>query len=356
MKLADFDFNYPEELVAAYPCEPRDSARLMVARRLNGPGEGGLEHRAFRDLPDLLDRGDCLVLNRTRVFPARLLGKKSTGGRADILLVREHEPGLWVVLSSGLKSGMRLHFPADLRATVEALDEDGQYLCRFDRPDVLDYAENHGMAPLPPYILRRRRLADAGGKDGRKQTSASEDNARYQTVYARQAGSIAAPTAGLHFTMDLFARLERKGIRTAWLTLHVGRGTFKPIEHEDPRHHRMLPEWYRMKDKDCQVIKSTMAEGRRVAAVGTTSTRVLETLARATEGIHSCEGWTDLYIHPGHEFKAVSALVTNFHLPCSTPLMLASAFLGRRRLLAAYREAVSRGYRLFSFGDAMLML
>ncbi|MBI5211723.1 MAG: tRNA preQ1(34) S-adenosylmethionine ribosyltransferase-isomerase QueA [Elusimicrobia bacterium] len=354
MRISDFDFEYPEELVAAYAVEPRDAARLLVVRR----GSGAREHRVFAELPGLLSPGDCLVLNRTRVLAARLLGRKATGGRADLLLVRELEPGRWAVLASGLKAGGRLEFAGGLEGTVESLDDDGQYVCRFSRPDIVEFLEAHGMAPLPPYILKRRRGLgrQAQGPGAPAPSGALEDRSRYQTVYASQAGSIAAPTAGLHFTPEVLARLEGAGVIAARLTLHVGRGTFRPIEAADPADHRMLPEWYRMEAEDARAVASALAAGRRVVAVGTTSTRVLETLAASPRGLTAAEGWTDLYIRPGHAFKAVGGLVTNFHLPRSTPLMLAAAFLGRERLLAAYEEAVARRYRLFSLGDAMLIL
>ncbi|MBI5883040.1 MAG: tRNA preQ1(34) S-adenosylmethionine ribosyltransferase-isomerase QueA [Elusimicrobia bacterium] len=354
MRLSDFDFEYPEAQIAAEPADPRDSARLMVVRRPSGGKAASWEHRIFRDLPGLLEPGDCLVLNRTKVFPARLLGKKSTGGKADLLLVHELEPDLWAVLSSGLKTGMKLVFPGGLRATVEGLDDEGEYLCRFDRRGLMGFAESHGMAPLPPYIRKARRALRSHG--AAEDAASAADLARYQTVYAREPGSIAAPTAGLHFTPAVFAALEARGVKTAWVTLHVGRGTFRPIEHDDPRSHRMLPEWYRMEEVDAVAVRAAKAEGRRVVAVGTTSTRTIETVARGPGSSSPAEGWTDLYIHPGHEFKAVTGLVTNFHLPRSTPLLLASAFLGRVDLMAAYRDAIGRGYRLFSFGDAMIIL
>lgn len=349
MRLSDFDFDYPETAVASEPAAPRDSARLLVARR--GPGGPRREHRVFRDLPGLLEPGDCLVLNRTKVFPARLLGRKATGGKADLLLVRELEPGLWAALSSGLKPGMRLEFASGLSAAVESLDDEGQYVCRFCRTAILGFLQEHGLTPLPPYIRKARRSRGAAA-DG----TAAGDGDRYQTVYARHQGSIAAPTAGLHFTEAVFSALKDRGVSTAWVTLHVGRGTFRPVEHEDPRQHRMLPEWYRVEAEDAAAVARARGEGRRVVAVGTTSTRTLETLAAGPGFSSAAEGWTDLFILPGHEFRAVGGLVTNFHLPRSTPILLAGAFLGREPLLEAYREAVSMGYRLFSFGDAMLIL
>ena len=340
LSLSDFDFEFPEELIATEPAQPRDSSRLMAVERASG----AWRHARFFDLPDLLCAGDCLVLNLTRVFACRLLGRKATGGRAELLLVREIESGLWAALSSGLKAGMLLNFPSGMTAKVEGLGAEGEYLCRFDPADVASYLERHGLAPLPPYIVKKRREPDR------------RDLERYQTVYASERGSIAAPTAGLHFTPGLLERLAARGVRIARVTLHVGRGTFRPIQAEDPSLHQMLPEWYRMSADQAQVVRETMASGRRVVAVGTTSTRTLETLARRPEGFGPGEGLTDLYIRPGHEFRVVSALVTNFHLPKSTPLLLAAAFLGRERLLAAYREAIAQRYRLYSYGDAMAIL
>ncbi|MDE2038474.1 MAG: tRNA preQ1(34) S-adenosylmethionine ribosyltransferase-isomerase QueA [Elusimicrobia bacterium] len=338
MPLSDYDFFYPEELVACEAAEPRDSARLLLADRASG----SIEHRIFRDLPELLDPGDCVVLNVTRVLACRLLGKKSTGGKADLLLVRQLSPGLWSALASGLKIGAALEFPGGLTARVEGLDEEGEYQLRFSSDDIPAYLEERGLAPLPPYIAKRR-------------PPRPFDRRRYQTVYAARDGSIAAPTAGLHFTDDLLAALSRRGVRLASLTLHVGRGTFRPILAQDAAQHRMLPEFYELKSAEAAKIEAARSEGRRVVAVGTTSTRALETLGGRPEGFGPGSGWTSLYIAPGHRFRIVSSLVTNFHLPRSTPLLLASAFLGRERLLAAYREAVRLRYRLYSFGDAMLI-
>ncbi len=334
--LSDYDFEFPEELIADKPAEPRDSSRLMVVDRATG----ALKHKVFRDLPEFLGPGDCLVVNRTKVFACRLSGKKSTGGKAELLLVKEQEPGLWCALASGFKAGMKLVFEDGMTAVVEGLNGDGEYLIRFSDPDVAGYLERRGLPPLPPYILKKK-----GGK------SDESDLARYQTVYAKEQGSIAAPTAGLHFTPALLEKILALGVTVAEITLHVGRGTFRPITSEDARRHVMLPEWYCVPDETARLIR----EAKRVIAVGTTSTRTLETLARRPEGFGPGEGWSELYLYPGQEFKLVSGLVTNFHLPKSTPLLLASAFLGREKLLAAYREAFKERYRLYSYGDAMLI-
>jgi S-adenosylmethionine:tRNA ribosyltransferase-isomerase len=340
LPLSDFDFQFPEELIASLPAEPRDSSRLMVLDR----AAGAVHHRRFSDLPRFLRPGDCLVLNETKVLPCRLLGKKATGGKVDLLLVREIEKGLWSGLATGLKAGMRLTFPPGLSASVEGLNDDGEYLCRFDRTDLSGYLAEHGNAPLPPYILKQKRAP------------AAADRERYQTVYASAAGSIAAPTAGLHFTVGLLEELRGAGVRCAKVTLHVGRGTFRPVTVADARRHPMLPEYFRMPEAEAEVVARTMREGGRVVAVGTTSTRTLETLARQEGGFGPGTGWTGLYICPGHEFRAVTGLITNFHLPKSTPLLLAAAFAGRERILSAYQEAFRERYRLYSYGDAMLVL
>src|SRR5579883_2804725 len=336
IKLSDYDFDYPEELIASQPAEPRDASRLLVLGRQSGERR----HAHFRDLPKFLAPGDCLVLNRTKVLSCRLSGKKSTGGKAELLLVKELAPGRWSALASGLKKGGVLEFPGGLSARVEGLSAEGEYELSFSRTDVPAYLEEHGLTPLPPYILKKKR-----------QTTAY-DVARYQTVYARDRGSIAAPTAGLHFTPELLAALEKKGVSLAYVTLHVGRGTFRPITADDASAHKMLPEWYRLEPDQAAVI----AKAERVIAVGTTATRTLETLARRPEGFGPGEGESELYLYPGSEFKVLGGLITNFHLPRSTPLMLAAAFAGREKLLAAYREAIAMRYRLYSYGDAMLIV
>lgn len=386
-RLEAYDFEYPTEFIAKCPAEPRDSSRLLILDRKSGD----LAHRHFRDLPQYLKAGDCVVINRTKVWPARLVGRKSTGGKAELLLVREIEPGRWTALASGLRPGMRIHLAEDSTLDIESLNDEGEYVCRFSSADVLGLMSRIGMAPLPPYILKSRKLQPrgvptnivAGPSCGSPESmDRSADLDRYQTVYARDAGSIAAPTAGLHFTPELLGRLKAQGVRIAEIVLHVGRGTFKPVTAEDVREHRMLPEWYHVPTQALSAIQSTRQNGGRIVTVGTTATRTLETLAKRGElgsaprikhenldedlGDSSTlapkspgdgfTGWTDLYIGPDHRFEAVNALITNFHLPRSSPLILAGAFAGRECLLAAYREAIVRGYRLYSYGDAMLIL
>lgn len=339
LPISDYDFPFPEELIASEAAEPRDSARLMTVDRATG----AWTHRVFRELPQLLRPGDCVVLNKTKVMSCRLIGRKKTGGKADLLLVKELEPGVWAALASGLKRGGGLEFADGLAAEVQGVNEAGEYVVRFNSTDLQGHFERHGLAPLPPYIAKKRAPRET-------------DRQRYQTVYAQHQGSIAAPTAGLHFTDGVLAALRERGVELAYVTLHVGRGTFRPITADDAARHEMLPEWYRLDERDAAVIARARACGARVVSVGTTTTRTLETLAARPEGFGPGEGWTSLYITPGRPFALIGGLITNFHLPKSTPLLLASAFLGREKLLAAYQEAFARRYRLYSFGDAMLIL
>lgn len=339
LPLSDFDYEYPESQVASSAAEPRDSARLMVLNR----AAGTIEHAVFRELPRFLRPGDCLVVNRTKVMPCRLFGRKSTGGKADLLLVRELAPDTWAALASGFKAGQTLEFPGGMTAKVEGLTEEGEYRLAFAAADLRPYLAEHGLPPLPPYIAKKRVPSRA-------------DAARYQTVYARDDGSIAAPTAGMHFTPELMNKLKNSGVNFAFITLHVGRGTFRPITSEDASAHVMLSERYEVEPAEAGIISEARARGGRIVSVGTTTTRTLETLAARPEGFGPGTGESALYITPGYRFRAIDALITNFHLPRSTPLLLAGAFAGRERLLSAYREAVSLGYRLYSFGDATLVI
>lgn len=342
-----FEYEVPDDLVATAPCAERDASRLLVLRR-----EGGLEHRIFQELPELLSPGDCIVLNRSRVLPARLEGRKGTGGAAEILLIAEVAPGLWSALSGGLKPGAVITFPGGVTAVAEARAGDGAWLMRFSTTEVRALQESHGSPPLPPYIRSRRKRA------GLVQSGA-EDAERYQTVYAQERGSLAAPTAGLHFSPEVLARLRERGVIIAEVVLHVGLGTFRPIVADDVRQHEMLAERYEVPQRAVEAIRTAKARGSRVIAVGTTATRTLETVfARGVTQAPAAPltGSTSLYILPGHEFKAIDALQTNFHQPASTPLLLACAFVGKERLFAAYQEAIAKRYRLFSYGDAMLIL
>jgi S-adenosylmethionine:tRNA ribosyltransferase-isomerase len=335
MRTAEFDFPLPEELIASEPLPERDSSRLMVLRR---EGDGDPEHLNFSKLPGLLDAGDLLVLNRTKVLPMRLRGTKRNGLPLEILLIRNLEGKNWEVMSKGQYTG-RLEISDRINAHLEKgevaeLDYEG---------DLRDILWADGEMPLPPYIKRRAHDGDKG---------------RYQTVYATQEGSIAAPTAGLHFTPGLIRTLEDRGVLVRYLTLHVGKGTFTPVRAESLDGHEMEREFF---DIDRTLLEDIEKRKGRLVAVGTTSTRALEGfLSGQYEAAESSNGMfrgsTSIFIHPGYRFRAVDALLTNFHLPRSTPLMLASAFCGRKKLLHAYSEAVSGSYRFFSYGDAMLIL
>ncbi len=340
MKTADFDYHLPAEMIAQHPLEPRDASRLLVLRR-----EGGvLEHVRFSDLPSYVHSGDLLVANDSRVLRARLRGhKRRSGGQVEVLLLRRLGGERWEVLVGGqrIREGLELILgrpegPA-VSARVEEVRPDGTRVVAF-AADVEPLLDVLGAVPLPPYI--HAPLADAE---------------RYQTIYARVAGSAAAPTAGLHFTPALLERLQHLGVRLAFVTLHIGLDTFQPVEVEEVAAHPMHAEWCSVPAEVAAAVQETRRAGGRVVAVGTTAARALETAAQ--DG--SCSpyaGWTRLFIYPGYRFRAVDALVTNFHLPRSTLLMLVSAFAGRETILAAYAEAMRRGYRFYSFGDAMLIL
>ena len=338
MRTSDFDYDLPPELIAQQPVEPRDAARLLVATR----SSGALGHHHVRDLPSLLRQGDLLVLNDTRVMAARLLGARAdTGGRVELLLLREHEDGSWSALvrpGRAAMPGRQYRLEANdgpLTATVRCRAEEIATVT-FDRP--IDPA-SAGAVPLPPYI---REFAG--------------DPERYQTVYAREARSAAAPTAGLHFTPGLFERLAKAGVEHAFLTLEVGAGTFRPVRTEDPAEHILPPERYHLPPATADAIRAARAGGRRVVATGTTVVRTLEHALGTGGGGGSTEGETALFIRPGHAFTVVDALLTNFHLPRSTLLMLVSAFAGHDLIRKAYAEAIRERYRFYSFGDAMLIL
>ena len=334
MRTSEFDYDLPPELIAQQPVEPRDAARLLVATR----SSGALGHHHVRDLPSLLRRGDLLVLNDTRVMAARLLGARAdTGGRVELLLLREHEDGSWSALvrpGRAATPGRQFRLEATdgpLTATVRCREEEIATVT-FDRP--IDPA-TAGAVPLPPYIREFE-----------------GDPERYQTVFAREARSAAAPTAGLHFTPNLFERLAKAGIEHAFLTLEVGPGTFRPVRTEDPAEHVLPPERYRLPPATADAIRAARTEGRRVIATGTTVVRTLEHAL----GAGATEGETALFIRPGHAFTAVDVLLTNFHLPRSTLLMLVSAFAGHDLTRKAYAEAIRERYRFYSFGDGMLIL
>jgi S-adenosylmethionine:tRNA ribosyltransferase-isomerase len=361
MRTTEFDYHLPPELIAQAPVEPRDTSRLMVVDR----GAGEISHCRFYDLPAFLDPGDLLVYNQTRVIRARLFAVKPTGGKVEILLLRPRkgvsaeQARTWEVLvgGKGVRPGLTLTLldgpdgaPMGAEAKVVEQGERALRVLRFDRP-VLPLAADIGMTPLPPYIHR-----------------SLEDDERYQTIYARKPGSAAAPTAGLHFTPALLYELREKGVRSEFVTLHIGLDTFQPVREERIEDHEMHREYCLIRPEVAQEINQTKLKGRRVVAVGTTSVRVLETAAaEARKGlpgsggcprqtVASFEGETDLFIYPGYDFRAVDALVTNFHLPRSTLLLLVAAFAGKDLIERAYAEAVDREYRFYSFGDAMLIL
>lgn len=335
MNTSDFDYDLPPASIAQRPAEPRDSSRLMVMRREPAP----LEHRVFHQLPSLLEAGDLLVLNETRVIPARLPARKVTGGRAEILLLKRHSPRVWEAMVGGAKLGAGRKLLVGDSMEAEILEDlgDKRRMLRFSRSLSAELGQL-GQMPLPPYIKTPLRSAE-----------------EYQTVYARDPGSAAAPTAGLHFTPALLENLRQKGIEIVTVTLHVGLDTFAPVMEEDPRQHAIHSEWCRLDEQAAAAINR--ARGR-VIAVGTTSVRTLESAARQAapgERVGAFEGPTDLYILPGFTFRAVDALITNFHLPRSTLLMMIAAFAGRERVLEAYAMALAEGYRFYSFGDAMLI-
>ncbi len=337
MRIEDFDYELPDEAIARHPAQKRDASRLLVLDRTRAE----VSHHVFSELPALLARDDLLVVNDTRVLPARLAAKKSaTGGRVEILLIEpiDDSPVIWramVAASKGVRAGAKLDLSDGSVATVISEEGEGFVLLELPRPAV-ELARMMGEIPLPPYLGR---CADA------------DDTTRYQTVYARgEERSVAAPTAGLHFTPELFDRLAAAGISRAEITLHVGPGTFLPVRVDDVEKHRMYPERFEVSPETAEKLRNAR---QRVIAVGTTVTRVLETIGRPAQ---AHRGATDLFLRPGHVFRGVDAMITNFHLPRSTLLMLVSAFAGRDRILAAYREALARGYRFFSYGDAMLIL
>ena len=341
MKTSDFHFELPPELIAQTPLDRRDASRLLVLDRETGKRE----HRHFYELPEYLNPGDCLVMNDSRVLPARLIGRRLPGGGAsEILLLADRGNGRWECLvrpGRKLRPGAVVDFGDGLlRATIESEAADGNRIVRFDYEGVfLEVLERLGEMPLPPYIHEKL-----------------EDRERYQTVYSRALGSAAAPTAGLHFTPELLKQLEEKGVRLCWLTLHVGLGTFRPVKEENILDHEMHSEFCVIPEETARIINETRAAGGRIVSVGTTTCRTLESFAKADGSVEAKSGWTDIFIYPGYRFKCVDALITNFHLPESTLLMLVSAFAGRERVLEAYREAVEMKYRFFSFGDCCLFL
>ena len=339
MKTHDFWYNLPEELIAQTPLEKRDTSRLLVLDKQTGE----FSHQHFYDIIDHLKPGDCLVMNDSRVLPARLLGHRPTGGAVELLLLRDLGEKKWECLAKPgrkLQKGQEVIFGnGELRATVTDVCDDGNRIVKFHYEGIfLEVLERLGKMPLPPYIKAEL-----------------QDQERYQTVYSREVGSAAAPTAGLHFTQELLEKIRNKGIKTAFVTLHVGLGTFRPVKAEDISEHHMHSELCMLSEETAQKLNETRAVGGRIICVGTTSCRTLESLVNEDGTFSAKSKWTDIFIFPGYRFKAMDALITNFHLPESTLVMLVSAFAGRDNVLNAYAEAVKVRYRFFSFGDAMFI-
>ena len=339
MKKSDFDFELPEELIAQTPIQQRDHSRLMHLDKQTGE----ISHEHFYDLPRFLKKGDCLVLNDSRVLPARLIGCRSTGGSVELVLLRDLGEGRWECLSRPgrkTKPGTELSFGGgELTATVESVAEGGNRIVQFHYEGIfLEVLERLGKMPLPPYI--KEELQDAE---------------RYQTVYSREIGSAAAPTAGLHFTRELLAQIETMGVNVCYVTLHVGLGTFRPVKEDEIENHEMHSEFCIIPERTARIVTETKKAGNRVIAVGTTSCRTLESFANEDGSLPVSSGWTNIFIYPGYRFKCIDALITNFHLPESTLIMLVSALAGREHVLNAYKCAVEERYRFFSFGDAMMI-
>ncbi|SDK56523.1 tRNA preQ1(34) S-adenosylmethionine ribosyltransferase-isomerase QueA [Natronincola ferrireducens] len=340
MRTKDFYFDLPQELIAQKPLDKRDQSRLMILDKTTGE----ITHTFFYNIIDFLKAGDCLVLNNTRVLPARLIGEKEgTGGKIEFLLLKRIKLDTWETLvkpGKKAKIGTTFNFGGGvLKGKVIAIGEEGSRIVEFDYDGIFeDILDQLGKMPLPPYI-----------------TETLEDNERYQTVYSKNKGSAAAPTAGLHFTEELLEQIEKKGVKIAYITLHVGLGTFRPVKVEDIESHKMHSEYYMISEEAAKIINETKIQGGKVIAVGTTSCRTLESAANATGEMKEGSGWTDIFIYPGYKFKVVDNLITNFHLPESTLIMLVSALAEKNQTMHAYTTAVKEKYRFFSFGDAMFI-
>ncbi len=340
LKKEDFFFNLPEDQIAQDPLEDRSSSRLLVLNKKTGE----TSHHVFREIPDFLKPGDCLVINDTKVIPARLIGEKeSTGGKVEVLLLKRKENDIWETLvkpGKKMKPGARVSFGGGLlKAEVLDVVDEGNRLIHFEYEGIFEeILDQLGQMPLPPYI-----------------THQLEDKNRYQTVYAKHSGSAAAPTAGLHFTPELLEKIKDMGVEIAHVTLHVGLGTFRPVKVDNILEHHMHSEFYQIEASEAEKINRAKDSGHRVICVGTTSCRTIESAADETGHLKECSGWTEIFIYPGYKFKVLDCLITNFHLPESTLIMLVSALAGREHVLAAYEEAVEKEYRFFSFGDAMFI-
>ena len=339
MKTEDFNYDLPEELIAQTPLENRDESRLLVLSKKTGD----IEHKHFYDIINYLEEGDALVLNDTKVLPARLFGvKEDTKAHIEILMLKQGEKDIWECLTKPakrVKVGTKINFGGLLTATALEVKEEGIVTYKFEYDGIFyEILDKLGTMPLPPYIHEKLK-----------------DQSRYQTVYAKEEGSAAAPTAGLHFTKELLKKIEEKGIKIVYVTLHVGLGTFRPVNVDNITDHKMHSEYYIMSKESADILNETKKNGKRIISVGTTSTRTLETIVNLYGEFRECSGWTEIFIYPGYEFKAINCLITNFHLPKSTLVMLVSALAGRENILNAYNEAIKQKYRFFSFGDAMFI-
>ena len=339
MKTDDFDFYLPDKLIAQTPLEKRDLSRLLVLDKKTG----NIEHQSFFDIIDYLNEGDVLVLNDTKVMPARIFGiKEDTGAVIELLMLKETEKDVWEVLSKPakrIKIGTTVKFSDKLKAECIGIKEEGIRIFKFIYSGIFyEILDELGEMPLPPYIHEKLK-----------------DKDRYQTVYAKNIGSAAAPTAGLHFTKELMDKIKDKGVKIEYITLHVGLGTFRPVNVEDVTNHKMHSEFYQMSKQTADILNEAKKNNDRIISVGTTSTRTLETIMNLYGEFKECSGWTDIFIYPGYEFKAITSLITNFHLPKSTLIMLVSALAGKENIMKAYLEAVQNEYRFFSFGDSMFI-
>ncbi len=344
-KICQYDHDIPKHLIAQHPTTKRDESRLLVLHRNNAK----IEHKKFPEIIEYLKPGDVLVLNDTKVSPVRIIGSRTTGGRVEGLIIKETDKNTWEVLLQSnhrLKVNELLNFNNSVKGNIVCRKSTGSWIIKFeDRKKFLQMLENSGQMPLPPYIKRK--------KDDYSQHT--YDMERYQTIYAKKMGAIAAPTAGLHFTSNLLQKIANKGVNIAFVTLHVGLGTFKPIKEEDFREHTIHKEFYNIPNETINTIHKAKSLGNKIIATGTTTCRVLETFAKSHMAKEN-SGWTDLYIYPPHKFELTDTLITNFHLQRSTLILLASAFAGRENIVTSYKEAVSHNYRFYSYGDCMLIL
>jgi len=350
--LSNYDYDIPAELIAQKPAEKRADSRLFVVRR----DTGAFEHRKFSDITEYFNKGDCIVINTTKVVPSRIFGKKSSGGKVELLFLDpcQKGPEYKVLMKPFMDAGKKVFFEDGFECEILSKTPEGETLVKFNKEGVTEFLQDRGIMPLPPYINR---------KDGLAQKLSGFDRERYQTVYAQTPGAIAAPTAGLHFTEEIMGALKAKGVGIAVLTLHVGWGTFKPIISAGLADHKMMSEKFYIDAANAEIINAAIKNNRKVAAVGTTSSRALETLGSVSsfcDGgktfIKEYSGETSIFIYPGYKFKVINTLVTNLHLPKSTPLMMASAFASRELMLDAYKEAIRERYRFFSYGDSMVII